>query len=706
MLPHTLLGAAANSHNNLRMTPEQTLKKWLEREKRARTQAEALLEEKSRHLYQANQALAESAENLEKLVAERTRELEQALEQLHTASRAKDDFLATISHEIRTPLNALLGAVGLLKTSSLDRTQRHYLELGEHAGQVLLDQINHILDYVRLQDSNEEPELEHQPVTNLMEQVIYAVAGKAHAKGLRLFGSMDYASDTEVIVDSAKARQVVLNFLDNAIKFTPAGWVWFRVSASDVNNEYVEILCEVIDTGFGLPADADRLFLPFERNERQRKGSKEIEGTGLGLSISKKIVDGYEGGIGAEPSPYGQGSRFWCSTQVLVNRAYQPTLPRPGTWPGVHLVMLSENGAVPWLEQTLVAWEISHEVVSDLAQVDLDGASRRFDNLFVMEFGGSVLSKSELGAAKHVVFCQDETQARALPTHSLVCFAKTSTEFLKAVGAEFQTADDLEDGCDGEQRQGRLLLVEDSHANQIITSAMLTRQGYLVDTASNGQEAVDAAARLPYDLILMDIQMPVMDGLEATSLIQQAEVPHPKPTIVALTASLSDQIRRQCDELGVKEIIPKPVVPEVLFRAVERWCDYDEGDEQEQVAGPEEEMVRAATIDELAASTSPELLKQLFRVFSEEIDQRLQASHNAMSDGDLTEVGKQAHAVKSVAGTYGATQVQHLGEALELAARAQDREGTEQSLAAVQQAWGQSIELLKAAYEAAARPQE
>lgn len=684
------------------MTPEQTLKKWLEREKRARTQAEALLEAKSRDLYHANQQLAQSAENLEKQVAERTRELELALEQLHTASRAKDDFLATISHEIRTPLNALLGAVGLLKTSSLDRTQRHYLELGEHAGQVLLDQINHILEYVRLQDTNEEPELEHQPVTHLMEQVIYAVAGKAHAKGLRLFGSMDYASDIEVIVDSARARQVVLNFLDNAIKFTPAGWVWFHVTASDVNEEYVEILCEVFDTGFGLPSDAERLFLPFERNERRRRGSKEIEGTGLGLSISKKIVDGYEGGIGADPSPHGQGSRFWCSSQVLVNRSYQPTLPEPGSWPRVHLIVFSERASVPWLEKTLASWLISYEVVSDLTQTTLQSAVDRFAAVFVIEFSNSSFQPDQLGSANHVVFCQDEAQARDLPSHTLVCFAKTSTEFLQALTKNFETPDDLEDSSETEQCQGRLLLVEDSHANQIITSAMLTRQGYLVDTASNGQEAVDAAARLPYDLILMDIQMPVMDGLEATSLIQKAEVTHAKPTIVALTASLSDQIRRQCDALGVKEIIPKPVVPEVLFRSVRRWCDHRDAEDP----GPEGERVRMTTIRELATSTTPAVLQRLFEVFSNEIDERLQTCAAAMRAGDLAEVVKQAHAVKSVAGTYGAVQVQGLAEGLEMAAKAEDADGADQSLAAVQEAWDESLETLKAAYEEAALPKE
>lgn len=687
------------------MTPEQTLKKWLEREKRARTQAESLLEEKSRDLYQANQALAQSAENLEKQVAERTRELEQALEQLYTASRAKDDFLATISHEIRTPLNALLGAVGLLKTSSLDRAQRHYLELGEHAGQVLLDQINHILDYVRLQDTNEEPELEHQSAANLMEQVIYAVAGKAQAKGLRLFGSLDSVSDIEVIVDSAKARQVVLNFLDNAIKFTPEGWVWFHVSATDVDDEYVEILCEIVDTGFGLPADSDRLFLPFERNEQQRGGNKAIEGTGLGLSISKKIVDSFEGEIGAEPSPYGKGSRFWCSSQVLVNRNYQPMLPKPEALPKAHLILLSDQFGAPWLERTLASWQVSYELVEDFDATAVQAAPARFDALYVVEIGdGGRVAANQLGTAKHVVLCRDETQAEALPTHTLACLAKTSTEFLQDFANGFRAVDPQDDPNETELCQGRLLLVEDSHANQIITSAMLTRQGYVVDTASNGQEAVDAARRLPYDLILMDIQMPIMDGLEATSIIQQAEVDHARPTIVALTASLSDQIRRECDALGIPEIIPKPVVPEVLFRSVKKWCGKRTADSD--VENADKTLIRAATVDELASSTPPDLLTRLFQVFTDEMEQRFVTCAQALGENDIAEIGRQAHALKSVAGTYGASEVHRLAQALEKAAKSNEASEVGNLLTAAQQAWEQSVELLRSAYETVANRKE
>jgi two-component system, sensor histidine kinase len=435
---------------------EARLLRRAERERAARKQAEALLEAKSLELYESNVALRNLAQALEARIGQRTEELQQALDLANSAQRAKDQFLATMSHEIRTPMNAVIGLAALLRDTSLDARQQQYLSMLQASGEHLLALINDVLDFSKIEAGRLEIELRPMQFEPALELVRTITEPQARAKGLGFEMHVDAAVPASVLCDELRWRQVLINLVGNAIKFTTAGSVAVRLGrvdgVADAAGEMPRLFCEVSDTGVGIAPEAQaRIFEPF----LQADGSttRTHGGTGLGLAISRRIAQALGGSLTLSSEP-GRGSTFRLE------------------WP--------------------------------LRQVD----------------------------------------ATVVATAS----------------AAAQLAD---------PRQLRILLVEDNPINQLVANGLLEKAGCSADLAVDGLEAVERARAGGYDLILMDMQMPRLDGLGATRRIRSLPLAR-QPAIVAMTANAFDEDRQQCLAAGMNDFLSKPLAFETFKAALAR----------------------------------------------------------------------------------------------------------------------------------------
>jgi signal transduction histidine kinase/ActR/RegA family two-component response regulator len=409
----------------------------VERERRARKQAEQLLEHKSMELYEANQRLQAHAAELERIVHERTRALEHALSVMDEALRAKGEFLAVVSHEIRTPMNGVLGMTQLLLMTELTEEQRSYAETIRSSGEILLALINDILDLSKLESGKVTLDTRPVDVRAVVGEVTQLMSGQAQQKKLVLKHSVAAEVPQWLRGDATRLKQIFLNLVGNAIKFTHRGSVRIDVASMEQGNW---LQCSVKDTGIGIPPDrVGKLFEKFSQVDSSI--SRRYGGTGLGLAICKRLVEGMGGTIGVESKHYG-GSTFTFRI---------PAIPAPAP--------------------------------------------------------------------------QENQSTRSLSRPTLA---------------------DL-----------RILLVEDNAVNQMLAMSMLRKLGASADLAQDGQECVDKVSTGEYHLVLMDIQMPRMDGVAATRAIRQLSGIR-QPRIVALTANAMDSDRQACLDAGMEDFLSKP----------------------------------------------------------------------------------------------------------------------------------------------------
>lgn len=545
------------------------LRKRAEREKQARLDAETILENKSRELYQANQKLAALAESLEQQVQTRTEELSQARDQALKFGRAKAEFLANMSHEIRTPLNGMLGMLYLLSERVEHRHHRQLITAAEQSGQLLLNIINDILDYSKIEAVGVS--LNNQPfdIAKTVESVVNLLSPLTLEKSIRLGLYVDPSLYTHYHGDNFRLKQILNNLLSNAIKFTEQGSIEIRVEA--LSRQDVQF--SVQDTGAGI--SESRMQSIFEAFTQEDSSiTRRHGGTGLGLTICNRILQAMQSRLEAS-SVKKQGSRFWFTVNL-----------RPTTQ-----VTIGANLRQRFGDRTLISNDDADAAITDLISwceqvgvADSSVASVAQSNTLHQLTRLERRNPDERRSS--VVVCRNLEELAQVEEGWHVLVEPVGPHQLAQLWQEKQKVSKHKPKA--EQKTFNVLVVDDNAINIQVAKVLLQDQGYQVCSANNGREAINALESQSVDLVLMDVQMPVMDGISATQFIRQHMPACQDLPIIAMSAQTLPEQQQQMRDAGMTDILSKPIEPDKLLPKLSQYLSKDAEPEQGRARIPDE----------------------------------------------------------------------------------------------------------------------